>query len=225
MHNVLSIMLAVVLTLGSWALWRVPCLAQAGEWGTPAARVIFSEEPNHAKAFQMLQDGKLDVLAYGLTDPVIQRKIDASRDLIFRLSYGHAAGLTLNPAVFNDKLNPFSARPIREALNWLVDRDYIVAAIFGATARPQFFPLVPDFPDYTRLAMACRELEMAYTYNPRKAQQVIQAEMIKMGATIRDGKWYYAEKPVEVIILIRTEDQRRVLGDYIAILLENVGFT
>jgi peptide/nickel transport system substrate-binding protein len=49
--------------------------------------------------------------------------------------------------------------------------------------------------------------------------------MGKLGATLVGGRWHFRGAPVSVIFLIRTEDERRAIGDYIAGLLEGIGFT
>jgi peptide/nickel transport system substrate-binding protein len=79
--------------------------------------------------------------------------------------------------------------------------------------------------DYARLADVARGLELKYAYDKDKAQEVIGAEMEKLGATLVDGKWQYNGAPVELIVLIRTEDERRDIGDYVANQLEDIGFT
>ena len=69
-----------------------------------------------------------------------------------------------------------------------------------------------------------RRLELHYSYDPEKAKAVIAKEMAKLGAQLVNERWQYRGKPVRIILLIRTEDQRREIGDYVATLLENVGF-
>ncbi|MEM0087718.1 MAG: ABC transporter substrate-binding protein, partial [Thermofilum sp.] len=49
--------------------------------------------------------------------------------------------------------------------------------------------------------------------------------MVKMGAEFKEGKWYYKGDPVVITFLIRVEDQRRAIGDYVASQLEKLGFT
>jgi len=66
---------------------------------------------------------------------------------------------------------------------------------------------------------------LKYAYDKEKAQQLIAAEMEKLGATLVDGKWQYNGEPVEIIVLIRVEDERRLIGDYVATQLEDIGFT
>ena len=49
--------------------------------------------------------------------------------------------------------------------------------------------------------------------------------MLKLGATLVNGKWYYEGEPVVLIGLIRPEDERMQIGDYFAAQLEDIGFT
>jgi len=144
------------------------------------------------------------------------------------LSYGSYNELTFNPAgpeLADGRLNPFAVPAIREAMNWLIDRDYIAQEITGGMAVPRWLPLNTASNDYAALADVARALEFQYAYNKEKAQEVISAEMETLGATLVDGKWNYKGAPVEIILLIRTEDERREIGDYVGNLLEDIGFT
>ena len=84
---------------------------------TLADEIVFFEEPNRSKAFEMLESGQMHVYAYGLSDPEIKKKIDASKNTGYALSYGNVWDLTINPAEFKAGFNPFASAPIREALN------------------------------------------------------------------------------------------------------------
>src|SRR5262249_60631137 len=63
------------------------------------------------------------------------------------------------------------------------------------------------------------------SYDTEKAKAIITKEMRKLGAQLVNERWHYRGKPVRLIFLIRTEDQRREIGDYVGTLLENGGFT
>jgi peptide/nickel transport system substrate-binding protein len=92
-----------------------------------AEEVVFFEEPNRSKAYEMLASGQMHIYAHGLSDPEIKKKIETSKDLTYTLAYGSTWELTINPSgpvLQNGKLNPFAVAPIREALNWLIDRNY-----------------------------------------------------------------------------------------------------
>ena len=146
-------------------------------------------------------------------------------------SFGGYYELTFNPAgpEFSDgRLNPFSNPKIREAMNWLVDRDYIVQEIYGGLAVPKYLPITGAFPDYARYIDVVRELESKYAYNPSMANEVISKEMEAMGAVKDDdGKWRYKDEPVTLTFLIRNDGDgtRLPIGNYVANQLEDLGFT
>ena len=80
--------------------------------------------------------------------------------------------------------------------------------------------LTPDSFDYGFMGDVLAELEQSYAYDLEGAQQIIEEEMEKLGAELRDGVWYYSNEPVELIFIIRNEDERKQFGDYIADQLE-----
>jgi peptide/nickel transport system substrate-binding protein len=205
-----------------------PATAKSARVGAWVDEVVFREEADRAKVINMMEAGEIHVYGLGLTDAELYRRIQASHFIRYEISYGSSAELTFNPVgpTFpkTGDLNPFHIPAIREAMNWLIDRDYIAEEIYGGLAVPRFLPLTTAFPDYARLADVARRLELYYAYNQEKAKAVIAKEMAKLGATLVSGRWHYRGKPVRLIFLIRTEDQRREIGDYIATLLENVGF-
>ena len=150
------------------------------------------------------------------------------------LPYAQASGLyydfLFNPAgpEFADgRLNPFSSRKIREAMNWAIDRDYLNQEIFNGGALAKFFAITTQFPDYADLADTARKLESFYAFNMDKAKEVVDAEMAAMGATLVDGKWNYKDAPVTLILVIRNDsDLTRIpMGAYLTQQLETLGFT
>ncbi|MBI2287756.1 MAG: ABC transporter substrate-binding protein, partial [Chloroflexi bacterium] len=216
-------------------IFNLACVPKTSPEAQPGAKVtgladkvIFVEEPDSAKAVRMIEAGDMDVYASGLTDAELVRRIKSSSVMGSETSYGLNFELTLNPVgpTFpgTGKLNPFYVPAIREALNWLVDRGHIAEEIFGGLAVPRYFALSSAFPDYARLAAIARAQEIKYAPSLAKARAVIDEEMKKLGAVMVAGKWNYKGAPVELIFLIRTEDKRRDVGDYVATLLEESGF-
>ena len=106
-----------------------PAAAQAPRLGAWVDEVVFREEADRAKAINMFEAGEIDVYGLGITDPELYRRIQASRVVQYEISYGSSSELTFNPVgpTFpkTGDLNPFHVPAIREAINWLVDRDYI----------------------------------------------------------------------------------------------------
>jgi len=200
--------------------------APKGPWVDEVDFFVVTED---AKALDMLLKNEMQVYFRDVRDPAIFKQIKASPDLWYATSYGLYFELTFNPVgpVFpaTGKLNPFAVPKIREAINYLVDRKYICDEIMAGMAVPRYTCLTPAFPDYARYADVLRDIEKKYSYNLDKAREIITGEMLKLGAELREGKWYYKGEPVTIIFLIRVEDQRRGIGDYVASQLEKLGFT
>ena len=211
----------------------VPRTTRVGGWLDSITMVGVSPD----SVVTQLQAGELDLYASTLGRAEDFKSAQAA-GLDYSQNYGGTYELTFNPygggengALFDastGKLNPFAVPAIREAMNMLVDRDYIVQEIYGGLAAPKFFPINGAFPDYALLADVARELEAKYAYNMDKAAEVIGAEMEKLGAVKNaDGKWTYNDELVTIILIIRNDGDgtRKPIGDYVAAQLEKIGFT
>jgi len=175
-----------------------------------------------------LEAGAIDIYANALSSKDLPAIKDSG--MSYSTSSGLYYDLLFNPAgpeFVDGRFNPFSNRKIREAMNWLVDRDYINQEVYEGGALAKFFPITTQFPDYADLADVARKLESYYAYNMEKATEVITAEMEGMGATLVDGKWTYKDEPVTLIFVIRNDsDGTRIpIGDYTAAQMEAIGFT
>lgn len=200
-----------------------PATDRTGAW---VDTVVFTEENSAESAVAQLNAGQLDLYAYTVAEAPVFETVNASDGLTYSQLVGSSVDLMFNPAEFTDgRLNPFSNRKIREAMHWLLNRDYVVQEIYKGLALPRFTVLTTVFPDYARYADIMRELEAEYAYNPEMARDVVSAEMEAMGAELVDGKWSFNGEPVTLIFLIRTEDNRRPVGDYFGAQLESIGFT
>ena len=191
-------------------------------------QIVVVEEPSAEAAVKRLQTGDLDAYFYTVAKPEILKTVQESPDLAYQSSFGSYNELTFNtfgPTFVDGRINPFNSAKVREAINWLLDRDYIAQEVTGGLAIPRFFCIAPTFADYARYADLAAQYEAYYAYNLDKAKEVITAEMEAMGATLVDGKWSFNDAPVTLIGLIRTEDERTQIGDYFASQMESIGFT
>ena len=131
--------------------------------------------------------GAVDLFSYGLaSDKLAEIK---KANLCYSQSYGTYYGFLFNPAVFTDKtkLNPFSDRKIREAMNWAIDRNYINQEIFAGGALPKYLPLTTQLVDYTGVIDVARGLEAYYAYNLDKAKEVVDAEIRSESSQVARG--------------------------------------
>lgn len=189
--------------------------------------IVVVEEPSAEAAVSRLENGDIDMYMYTVANPEIADQIAASDTIQATTSYGSYNEMTVNPATCSDPatLNPFSSQDIRVALNWLIDRDYIVNEIYGGLAVPRYVALNAASLDAAQLAPEIAAIEAEYAYDFDRANEAITTAMEDMGAELVDGQWQYEGNPVEVSVLIRTEDERRDIGDYVANQLEDVGFS
>jgi len=201
-----------------------PTTNRKGAWVDEIVFTSIDEVPN---AVAQIQADQLDLYAYLAQDPDTFEIVKSDPNLAYSNSYGSWDSILFNTAEFNNgKLNPFSNPKIREALNWVVDRNYLVQEAVGGLGTPRFVSQLNTFPDYALYADLIRPMESKYAYNFDKGEQIIAEEMEAMGAVQDgDGKWTYNGEPVIIIGLIRSEDERNFLGNYFCDQLEAVGFT
>ena len=177
------------------------------------------------QAVALIKAGQLDVYLFPVPRDIAAASL-ASPDVSFLLAPAGINDFILNPAVPKDpnKLNPFVSRRIRFAINYLVDRTFIVQQIFKGFAYEMYTFESPADPDYMTIADIVAKYKTPY--NPELAAEIIEEEMLKLGATKgADGKWYYNGEPVTLNFVIRIEDERHDLGMMLADELERLGFT
>lgn len=132
--------------------------------------------------------------------------------------------IILNPAPAPEgELNPFSDREIRFALQYLINRDFVVKELFAGLGAPMVTYLTQWDFDY--IANIDLILKYDFRYEPAFASQIIEQKMKALGAERIGGKWFFKGKPVTLKFIIRVEDERRSIGDSIASDLEKIGFT
>ena len=201
-----------------------PAAEHKGGW---LDRIIFSAISEVGPAVEQLKAGAIDMYAVSSEDASIFEDVKASSDLAYSTSYGSNNQMLFNTTACADTsaFNPFTLAEVREAMNWAIDRTYISEEIMDGLAQPKFSPFTGAFPDYSRYADLFNSLEMKYAYDLEKAREAVTAAMTGAGAELVSGKWQMNGSPVEVIVLIRTEDSRKEIGNYFANQLEDLGFT
>lgn len=203
-----------------------PTTTRHGGW---LDMIVIIEEPSADAAIKRLQAGEIDAYFYSVARADLLKVVQDDPNLIFSRSYGSYNEFTFNPVgptfEATGKLNPFSDPKIREAMNWLIDRNYIAQEITQGMAIPRYFCFSPTFADYAKYADLAAQWEAYYAHDFDKAKSIVETQMTALGATMVAGKWNFNGEPVEIIGLIRTEDERLQMGNYLANLLEDIGFT
>jgi len=220
----------VAIVLLATLLAAIPFTASAQEVpkGPWVDEIVFFKEPDRAKAIEMLKANQMDVYFFPLDDAALFNTVKVTPELWYRQSFGLHEEITFNPVgpefPATGKLNPFAIPAIREAIHYLINRDYVVNEISKGLSIPRYTTLTPSFPDYAKLIDTARKIELEYAYNFDKGKSIITSEMEKLGATLVGGKWNYEGEQVTLKFIIRTEDERRQIGDYLSGQLESIGF-
>lgn len=181
-------------------------------------------------AITQIEAGAIDIYAAGMSSKSLP-EIEAA-GLEYAQSNGLYYELTFNTygPIFDKstgKVNPFNDARAREALNWLIDRDYVNREVYNGGALPKFWSIITNMPDYTKMAETVRRLEAKYAYNPEQAKAQMDEVMSGIeGVTIEDGKYMFGGEQVQLIFIIRSDsDGTRVpIGDYVSSQLESIGF-
>jgi len=201
--------------------------ALARRSGALLDEIVFLRETDLGRVTGLIESGSHQLFSQGISSPTVVNRLRDSVYADVDLAFGTSSELTLNPAgpeLGDGSLNPFASPKIREALNWLIDRRHVAEELYGGLAVPRTLPLSTAFPDYARLAEVARELELHYAHDPERARAAIDAGMDELGARREGGRWTWRGEPVRLRLLIRTEDERRRVGDYLANLLQDEGF-
>ena len=135
----------------------------------------------------------------------------------------------------NLHFNPFALQEIRFALNFLINRQFIVSTILGGSAYPAYGPVMPNNPvALQKLGSVYTQLGLTATGNVKKSEQMFLNAMKKANETLVkyhmyvklvNGKWYFfkpdgSSEPIKVYFLIRIEDERYQIGLQISSWLE-----
>ena len=190
--------------------------------GPAADRIIFSAF-NVDQAPLEIRNDRMDLYLFGL-------KTEGARDLSenpdgVRLIQAPASTLSiiLNPAPPREgELNPFALKPVRQAMQYLIDRDFIANDIYQGNALPMLSHVSPVDYDVLTVFDTLRQADIRH--DPEYARGVISAEMTNAGAVQENGVWTFAGRPVPIKMVIRVEDERRPIGDLLRAALEGAGF-
>ena len=203
--------------------------------GAPVGTVILTAEPDHARAVLKLAAGAIDIYAQPITDAVLFTDIAAHSEIDYVLNYGSYQDIRFNtyatskapfvPEFDDGRLNPFAIPEIREAMNWLIDRDYMVKEYLGGMGTAKYTALGTAFPDAAeRYPHIVEAIEAHYAHDPARAAAIIATEMGKVGAVFEDGKWHYKGERVEIIALIQADlPPYPAAGHYVADRIESLG--
>jgi peptide/nickel transport system substrate-binding protein len=198
--------------------------ATIGNTGGYVDEIKFIRYSNENIAYQQVGNGNLDLYLFQIPLQLIEEAKKNANLKIYEKE-GLSYGIVINPTNSSQTFNPFSIREIRYALNFLIDRNFIVNDILKGFGDPIFEPYGQFSPEYQNIVDVVEPLKI--NYNPDFASKLVSDSMKKAGGMLdANGKWIIDEKPVVVKILIRNDDLlRKTFGDLIASELGKIGFS
>src|SRR5579884_3169879 len=189
--------------------------------GPATDKLVFSAF-NVDQAPLNIQHGDMDFYLFGLKTAGAQAIQANPQGVSLVNAPATLIDLILNPAPDSNGLNPFSIKLVREAMQYLVDRNFIATNIYQGRAVPMYTQVSPL--DYDELTIFQVIHTAGISYNPEYAQRLIAQAMQQAGATFKNNVWTYKGAPIIIKFIIRTEDERRDAGDLVRVALQNVGF-
>ncbi len=189
-------------------------------------------------------EGKTDVFFWGVAGNVFKALPDNVREKldVYKIPSG-TWSININPypnaAPYIAKtkdgefFNPFAIREVRYALNWLINRKYIVDEICAGDGGVMFTMATPGQPGTYKYNLIPAKLGMSATGNEKKAIADI-TDALEKAAALPELKgrltkgpkfWQFDGKDVSIKFLIRVDDPKgRLLeGRYIADQIEKAG--
>ena len=212
-------MLVIILALSITAIAYNESFA---EKNTFVDSIKFIQYLDENTALEEVKNGNLDMYYYRISSDRLENNQSREGLKVFD-STGGSYSLLVNPAE-SEKMNPFSNKDARFALNYLVDRKLIVNELMSGYGSPTISYYGPTDPEYLTII---KELEsFNFKYNPALAEEIISKSMIERGATKSDDKWIMNNNEVEIRIFIRSDDPvRKSIGEILSVELEKIGFT
>jgi peptide/nickel transport system substrate-binding protein len=189
----------------------------------PAADTVYFNSFHVDRAPLHILAGDMDLYLFSL-------KTAAARQLLkepavnLREAPATTLSIILNPAPAPEgELNPFSNKRIRQAVQLLVNREFILSDIYQGKALPMVTHLSASDFDFLTVYDLVKGSDIRY--DPERARSIIQEEMPEMGAQLVDDMWEFEGRPVRLKFIIRVEDERRDIGDLLRVELEKAGFS
>ena len=183
-------------------------------------------------AIQELKAGKIDTYFFNIPTALVS-DVNNYPNLKGYESTGGEDNLLLNPApaktsATTQNFNPFSIKQVRFAMNYLIDRNFVVNEILKGHGTPMIDPYGIYSPEYLNIIDTVQSF--GFRHDPVTAERMISDALIHAGATKdsssnNNGKWMYHRKPIIIKILIRSDiPDLNSIGNSIASDLQQIGF-
>ena len=198
---------------------------ESNEKGAYTDNIRFIQYLDGNTALQEIKNGNLDTYYFRIP---LEKVSSISNDTSLKIYEKNAGsfGFLLNPAPSNGSnvLNPFQFKEIRFAINYLINREFVVDEILNGYGSVQIDPFGISSPEYEAIIPILESYN--FKYNPNLAKETIDKVLSANGAIKLEGKWTYKGAPILIKFMIRSDDlPRKLMGEILANQLDNIGFT
>ncbi|MEC9488324.1 MAG: ABC transporter substrate-binding protein [Halanaerobium sp.] len=224
------------------------CISTAvfAEQGPKVDKIYFDVRMQESIGIQDTAEGKVDVFMYGLDGPhVVGLNQSTLENLdIYTVPSGQWS-INLNsipnkaPYTWTvdgkEHFNPMAIKGIRFALNFLINRQYVVDEILSGAGGPMYGIATPGQPGTYKYNLVATKFgftaegdeEYALSEIDKAMNAAAELDYNKGRLVKKEGLWYYDNEPVTLKFVIRVDDPqgRMRLGEYVARQLEKAGFT
>jgi len=223
--EILAALPICLLILSAFANLGAPAYSQAPVKGPNVDSVKFTQYSDENIALKAVKAGDIDAYLYRIPLEIVS---DVKKDPSLTVYDRDAGsfGLLLNPAPSRDAnvLNPFQFREVRFAMNYLVDREFVVNEVLKGSGSPMIDPFGISSPEYQDVADIVESFGFRHDFNG--AEKMIGDALGSAGAVKENDKWMFKGSPVSVKVFIRSDDPRRTsIGEALSSDLEKIGFT
>lgn len=207
--------------------------------------VYFNVRMKEEIALKDTAEGMTDIFMYGVPGPVIFGLDQATRDKLDLYTIPSGSwSLLLNP-VPNEApytvevggkeiFNAFAIKEVRFAMNFLINRQFVVDEILGGAGFPAFTMATDGQPGTYRYNLLATKFGFTAEGNEAMAIEDINNALKaaselpeNSGKLVKkaDGFWYFNNEPVTIKFIIRVDDPNGRLkeGEYVSAQLEKAG--
>lgn len=123
-------------------------------------RLILKVIPDATARWLALQKGEVDIIDFPSPEDLEEMKVTEGIKVV------QQEGLNVGYLALNNEKAPYDNKLVRQAMNYAIDRDEIVAGVYGAAGKPAKNPLPPTMWSYND------DIE-AYPYDLEKAKALL----------------------------------------------------
>jgi len=176
MKLLLVCLLAIILGISSIGL-------AFADKSTYVNEIKFIQYLDENTALEEVKNGNLDMYFFRIASDRIESSLSREGIQVFE-STGGSYSILLNPAE-TEKFNPFSIKEVRFALNYLVDRKFIVNELMGGYGAEMISYYGTYDPEYLSILEQLESYH--FRYNPTLADNIISKALVDSGAVKNDG--------------------------------------